>query len=492
MTPKRLWIFVLCLLVIQISFAQQPGEISYKDVSVLPEGIKGQRIQSLIKAVNSRDPEVIRRFVREAFSDKFFKRAPMEEHVDILLGIYDQSGGLDFHSIRHYTPERKDETVVIVKDCLFQSWRAFVFHFDESEDSLITGLQFTDARVPSNVTEKPLAQKELVPAVKKIVQRIKEKEAFSGAVLLAKGKDILFKDAGGEASKRFHVPNNINTKFNLGSMNKMFTSLCIMKLVEEGTLSLEDSLDKFLDETWLPDEVTSKITILHLLTHTSGLGSYFNQEYDRGSRTLWRALDDYKPLIKDDRPAFKPGERFQYSNTGMFLLGVVIEKVTGQDYFSYVCEQIYEPAGMENTGCYEMDYPVENLAIGYSSARKSPYGWQNNLYKHVIKGGPAGGGFSTVVDLHRFGLALLEEKLVSRESLEKMWTDHAGAGYGYGFTVRETPKGKVIGHGGGFSGINSNIDVFVESGYIVAVMSNIDMGASPLARKTRELILNIQ
>ncbi|HZX10413.1 MAG TPA: serine hydrolase, partial [Acidobacteriota bacterium] len=241
MTPKRLWIFVLCLLVIQISFAQQPGEISYKDVSVLPEGIKGQRIQSLIKAVNSRDPEVIRRFVREAFSDKFFKRAPMEEHVDILLGIYDQSGGLDFHSIRHYTPERKDETVVIVKDCLFQSWRAFVFHFDESEDSLITGLQFTDARVPSNVTEKPLAQKELVPAVKKIVQRIKEKEAFSGAVLLAKGKDILFKDAGGEASKRFHVPNNINTKFNLGSMNKMFTSLCIMKLVEEGTLSLEDS-----------------------------------------------------------------------------------------------------------------------------------------------------------------------------------------------------------------------------------------------------------
>jgi CubicO group peptidase (beta-lactamase class C family) len=97
----------------------------------------------------------------------------------------------------------------------------------------------------------------------------------------------------------------------------------------------------------------------------------------------------------------------------------------------------------------------------------------------VIKGGPAGGGFSTVVDLHRFGLALLEEKLVSRESLDKMWTDHAGAGYGYGFTVRETPKGKIIGHSGGFSGINSNLDVFVESGYIVAVMSNIDMGASP-------------
>lgn len=492
MIRKRLWILVLCFLVIQTTLAQQPGEISYKDVSILPEGIKGKRIQSLIKAVNSSDPKVICRFVKENFSEKFINMAPMEKHVDIILGIFNQSGGLDFHSIRRYTPERKDQTVVIVKDRLFQSWRAFVMRFDTRPDYLITSLQFTDARVPSNVTETPLSEKELVPALQKIVQRMKDKNLFSGAVLLAKGKEILFKDADGEASKRFHVPNNIQTKFNLGSMNKMFTSLCIMKLVEEGKLSLDETLNTFLDETWLPEEVTSKITIHHLLSHTSGLGSYFNQEYQQGSRTLWRSLEDYKPLIKDDRPSFEPGERYQYSNTGMFLLGVVVEKVTGEDYFSYVREHIYEPAGMENTGCYEMDYPVENLAIGYSPDRNSPYGWQNNLYKHVIKGGPAGGGFSTVTDLHRFALALLDEKFVSRRSMEKMWSDHAGTGYGYGFTVRETAKGKVVGHGGGFSGINSNLDVFVDSGYIVAVMSNIDMGASPLARKIRELILRVE
>lgn len=492
MTRKKVFIFMLCLLVVQITFAQQPGEISYKDVSTLPEGIRGERIQSLIKAVNSSDPEVISRFVNENFTKRFIDIVPMEEHVDVLLGIFDQSGGVDFHSIRNYTPERKDQTVVIVKDRLFSSWRAFVIYFEESPESLMAGLQFTDARIPSNVTEEPLSEKELTPAVQKLVRQMKDKKIFSGTVLLAKGRDVLFSDAGGEASKRFHVPNNINTKFNLGSMNKMFTSLCIMKLVEEGRLSLDDRLNAFLDESWLPKKVSSIITIHHLLSHTSGLGSYFNEEYDRSSRNLFRALDDYKPLIKDDRPAFKPGERFQYSNTGMFLLGVVIEKVTGQDYFSYVRENIYEPAGMENSDCYEMDYPVENLAIGYSPDRKSPYGWQNNLYKHVIKGGPAGGGFSTVGDLHRFGLALLEGKLVSRESLEKMWTDYADAGYGYGFTLLETSKGKVIGHGGGFSGINSNLDVFVDSGYIVAVMSNIDQGASPLASKIRELISNIK
>jgi CubicO group peptidase (beta-lactamase class C family) len=492
MTRKKLFMFVLCLLVVQISFAQQPGEISYKDISTLPEGIKGERIQSLIEAVNSSDPEVISRFVNENFTKRFIDIAPMEEHVDIFMGIFDQSGGVDFHSIRTYTPERKDQTVVIVKDRLLNSWRAFVLYFEQSPKSLIAGLQFTDARVPSDVTEEPLSEKELVPAVQKIVQELKDKKIFSGAVLLAKGRDILFTAAGGEASKRFHVPNNIHTKFNLGSMNKMFTSLCIMKLVEEEKLSLNDRLNKFLDESWLPEEVSSKITIHHLLSHTSGLGSYFNQEYDRSSRALFRALDDYKPLIRDDRPAFEPGERFQYSNTGMFLLGVVIEKVTGEDYFSYVRGNIYEPAGMINSDCYEMDYPVENLAIGYSPDRKSPYGWQNNLYKHVIKGGPAGGGFSTVGDLHKFGVALLEGKLVSRESLEKMWTDYTGEGYGYGFTLRETAKGKVIGHSGGFSGINSNLDVFVDSGYIVAVMSNLDQGASPLARKIRELISNIK
>jgi CubicO group peptidase (beta-lactamase class C family) len=289
--------------------------------------------------------------------------------------------------------------------------------------------------------------------------------------------------AAGEASRAFHVPNNIDTKFNLGSMNKMFTSTAVVQLAQNGKLSLDDPISKYIDESWLPKEVTDKITVRHLLTHSSGLGSYFNETYSKSSRALFRKLDDYKPLIKDDRPAFEPGKRYQYSNTGMFLLGVVIEKVSGEDYFSYIRKAIYEPAGMTNTDCYEMDYPVENLAIGYSPDPKSPYGWQNNLYKHVIKGGPAGGGFSTVKDLHRFALALLGGKYLSKEYLKEMWTDHLGANYGYGFSVVTGAAGKVVGHGGGFDGINSNLDIFLDSGYVVAVMSNTDRGASPVASK---------
>jgi CubicO group peptidase (beta-lactamase class C family) len=293
-------------------------------------------------------------------------------------------------------------------------------------------------------------------------------------------------------NKSDHVLNNVDTKFNLGSMNKMFTATAIAHLVELGKISYDDPISKYIDESWLPKEITEKITIRQLITHTSGLGSFFNETFDRSSRALYRKLDDYKPLIKDEKLAFTPGERFQYSNTGMFLLGVIIEKATGEDYFDYIRRTIYAPAGMANTDCYEMDYPVENLAIGYSPDPKSPYRWQNNLYKHVVKGSPAGGGFSTVRDLHKFALALESGKFVSPDTLKMLWTDYKGGRYGYGFEVDETDAGKVVGHGGGFAGINSHLNIYPDSGYIVAVMSNYDNGAGPLARRIDETLARVK
>jgi len=340
--------------------------------------------------------------------------------------------------------------------------------------------------LPTEPQDPSLSQGEIVSRTRALVTRLIAEGAFSGAVLLAKGDDVLLTMAGGEASKAFHVPNNVETKFNLGSMNKMFTATAVMRLVEQGRLALEDPLSKYLDETWLPRDVTRKITIKHLLTHSSGLGSYFNQTYFSSSRELFRKLDDYKSLVKGETPAFEPGSRFAYSNTGMFLLGVVIEKVAGEDYFGHIRRVIYEPANMKNTDCYEMDVPVENLAIGYSRDPTSPTGWRNNLYKHVIKGGPAGGGFSTVGDLHRFARALLAGIFVSAAGRDAMWTDPLRSNYGFGFAVSQGPAGKIVGHSGGFPGINSRLDIYLDSGYVVAVMSNIDQGAQRLTGQIGE------
>ncbi len=485
-------VIILSLLLLQGASAQQPGEISYHDESVFPSGKRGERIRALIDTVNANDPDRVRQFVQEHFTEKFRDFAPIEQHIDVFLGFFRETGGIDFHSIRTYVPERKGETIVILKDRLLDNWMALTVRFDEKNDFLISGASFTTARTPSNVKESNLTEEQLLQEVKAMMERLTKADVFSGTLLIAKRDKVLMTFVGGEASKRFHVPNNIDTKFNLGSMNKMFTATSIIQLVEKGLLALDDPINKYVDESWLPEEITSKITIHHLLTHTSGLGSYFNETYMKGSRELFRYVQDFKPLVKGEKPAFEPGERFRYSNTGMLLLGVVIENVTGQSYFDYVRKNIYEPAGMKNSDSYEMDYPVENLAIGYSPAPNSPYGWKNNLYEHVIKGGPAGGGFSTVGDLHCFGLALLSGKLVSKESMEKMWKDHAGENYGYGFRISEGSFGKAVGHSGGFSGINGNLSLFLDKGYIVAVLSNYSRGASPVARKIEDLIGRIE
>ena len=353
---------------------------------------------------------------------------------------------------------------------------------------LIVLLSFGPGILLLSGTAAEVPNEKIIEQAQDLVNTLCQNDTFSGTVLLAKGEEILFEKACGEASKRFHIQNNLDTKFNLGSMNKMFTAVAIMQLSEQGHLKLTDPISKYVDESWLPKSITTKIQIHHLLSHTSGLGSYFNEKYWNSSRQLFRKVADYKPLVQGDKPAFTPGKKFQYSNTGMLLLGVVIEKASKKDYFDYVRENIFKKAGMTHTDSYEMDQPVENLAIGYSPAKNNSYGWENNLYKHVIKGGPAGGGFSTVRDLHRFAMALWSEQLVSKASMELLWKDHSKEGYGYGFGIQDGSKDKVVGHGGGFPGLNANLDIFLKNGYIIAVMSNYDRAASPLAQKLNKII----
>ena len=380
---------VLCalltgLILVAGASAQQQAAQGYQDSTVLPEGKIGARIRSLIDTINSADPDRILRFLDEECTSEFRGMVPKDDHVATVLGFLRDTGGIEFTSVRTYTPERPGATVVIVKDRNLESWWGLAVQFGEAPGFLVTGLEINRARPPAGPPEPPLTEKEALDQIRTLTAGLIQKVWFSGTLLIARGPNILLTMAGGEADRSFHVPNNIDTKFNLGSMNKMFTATAAARLVEQGGLSFDDPISKYVDETWLPKEVTDKITVRHLITHTSGLGSYFNEAYDRSSRALFRKLEDYKPLIRDDRPAFPPGERFQYSNTGMFLLGVVIEKATGEDYFDHIRKAIYRPAGMTNSDCYEMDYPVENLAIGYSPDWKSPYRWQNNLFKRIV------------------------------------------------------------------------------------------------------------
>ncbi len=488
----------LSLLLAASACGEVPGELDYEDIPEMPPGIEGERIQLFIDAVNGADESLMLRFYDECFSEQLKERLPRESVPEFLVSIARETGGIDFHSVRRYDPPWEDQTVAIYRSRNYESWEALVLRYAEGEkpDGLLVGVRLNDARPPSDVEPAgPLTQAELIEETRGFIERLCANDLFSGTVLIAKGDDVLFEHACGEASKRFHARIDMDTKFNLGSMNKMMTATAIMQLVEKGLVSVDDPLGKYADESWFPKETSDRITIHHLLTHTSGLGNYFNETFEQGSRLRWRELDDYRDLVSGDTLAFEPGTDRRYSNTGMFMLGVVVESATGENYFEYMREHVYGPAGMEDTDCYDMDCPVENLAIGYWQPwgpAGCSSGWKNNYYEHVIRGGPAGGGFSTCPDLHRFARALETGVLLAAESRELLWTDHFDQNYGYGFGVADGPAGKVVGHGGGFTGINANLDIFVDGGYIVAVMTNYDQAADAVAATIGELVGRVE
>jgi CubicO group peptidase (beta-lactamase class C family) len=283
----------------------------------------------------------------------------------------------------------------------------------------------------------------------------------------------------------------LDSRLNLGSMNKMFTAVVIAQLVDEGTLSFRDPVSKHLGGKGWTKADLSKVRIEHLLSHTSGLGSYFNDTYQRTARQLLRKVDDYKPLVAEETLAFEPGTRWQYSNTGMLLAGAVIEAATGRDYFDVVRERVYAKAGMTGSDCYDVDLVVPNLAIGYGRAR-TPSGprWRANTFEHVIRGGPAGGGYSTARDLLAFAEALRRGVLVTPLTRERLWSakpELSSPEYGFGFGVGSDALGRRVGHSGGFPGISSVLDVYPDTGWTVVVLSNVDGGMPPVAQKLREV-----
>jgi D-alanyl-D-alanine carboxypeptidase len=318
---------------------------------------------------------------------------------------------------------------------------------------------------------------------------------LSGVVLVAKDGITIASKAAGIANKATNAPIDLNTKFNLGSMNKMFTAVSIAQLAQAGKLSFTDAVGKHLPD-YPNKEVAEKVTIHHLLTHTSGMGSFFGEKF-AAQREKLLSVAAYLPLFSSEPLSFPPGEKFQYSNSGFMLLGAIIEKVSGQDYYSYVQEHIYKPAGMNDTGFYEPGKEIPNLAIGYMD--RSPQGQpldepQENTGVREIRGGPAGGGFSTAPDLVKFHQALFSYKLLDKAHTDLVTTGKVdgppGMGkYGYGFGDSNIGGKRSVGHNGGGPGIAADLQMFPASGYTAVTLMNIrPPSLMPVVKGIRERI----
>ena len=207
-------------------------------------------------------------------------------------------------------------------------------------------------------------------------------------------------------------------------------------------------------------------------------------------------MDDYKPLVAEDTLAFEPGTKWQYSNTGFLLAGAVIETVTGRDYFDVVRQRVYARANMPDSDSYDIDLVVPNLAVGYSRERTATGArWRANTFEHVIRGGPAGGGYSTARDLLAFAEAMRQGRLVSSATAERLMSAKPELGsprYGFGFGTGRDALGRTAGHSGGFPGISSVLDVYLDTGWTIVVLSNVDGGMQPVAQKLREVAARIR
>jgi CubicO group peptidase (beta-lactamase class C family) len=445
-----------------------------------------RRARELARAINGQDAAAARRFVEGSYSAQMLGM-PMERHLNFIAAAWDRSRGYEFVSVQE---EKPGEATVLFRNKLTGGYEAIVVAVEKDAPHRITGIGRRRPNVPASAQPAAkLTDAQMAKDLEAYLGRLADADVFSGAVLLARGDEVIFKRAYGQANKDFNAPNRTDTKFNLGSMNKMFTSVAIAQLAERGRLSFDDPLSKFLPD--FPDaESAAKVRLKHLLTHTSGLGSYFNQKFMESSRETYRTVDEFLKLAAGEKLKFEPGAQWSYSNTGMLVLGKVIEKASGKDYFTYIRENIYRPAGMINSDSYDLDLVNPNLAVGYEKEfTEKGIRFRNNVFKHVIRGGPAGGGYSTVEDLHRFAQALRAGRLVGPEYVKLLLSpkpELSSPEYGYGFGIDR--ERRIAGHSGGFPGISSNLDIFLESDYTAVVLSNYGGGSFPVQEKMRELV----
>jgi len=309
-------------------------------------------------------------------------------------------------------------------------------------------------------------------------------EMFSGTLLVAKNGKVIYAGAFGEADKDYHVPNTLKTRYNIGSIGKAFTAVAVMQLIQEGKLRLTDTLGEYYPEC--PFAEKDSITVIHQLTHTSGLGDYLEHKDYRVKMYTLRAVDDTLPLIFDQKPTFAAGERFLYSNSGFRLLGGIVEKVSGLPFREYLRRRIFEPCGLTETDLAQEDEVLADRAVGYTQNADGTF---TSNVRIIPAPCPAGGLRTSVGDLLKFDRALRDDRLLSEETKRTMYTPSPRrATSASGWEVKEFDGHRFVGHSGGAAGVEAFFYRFLDPEYTVIVLSNYHNGAEELTSSLMALL----
>jgi CubicO group peptidase (beta-lactamase class C family) len=292
---------------------------------------------------------------------------------------------------------------------------------------------------------------------------------FHGTALVAKNGEVILKKGYGMANIELDVPNIPGMKFQIGSITKQFTATAILQLQERGLLNLGDPITRHLPE--YPEESGNKVTIHHLLSHTSGIPSYTDMRYLMAKKALPVSVDDLLTTFKNEPLEFEPGEKYKYSNSGYVVLGAIIETVSGKSYEDYIRENILEPLKMNNSAYDHRDKIVKNRAAGYTPDEKGEL--RNADFVHMSAPYAAGALYSTVEDMLIWDQALYTEKILEKSSLNKMFTPIKD-NYGYGWVIEQKYARTLVWHNGGIDGFHTTFNRWVDDSLCIVVLSNND------------------
>jgi CubicO group peptidase (beta-lactamase class C family) len=332
------------------------------------------------------------------------------------------------------------------------------------------------------------------------IENLQSNNQFSGTAFV-KNEDQVLVDVSYEyANRSEQIKNQTETRYGIASGCKLFTSIAICQLVEEGKISFDSTLRECLDVKFPHFDET--ITIHHLLTHTSGIPDYFDEEVMDDFEELWiknpmyhiRCLKDFLPLFQNENMKSAAGERFHYNNAGYILLGLVVEQASGLVFTDYVETRIFKKAGMLDSGYFAFDSLPERIALGYIDNADGT--WKTNVYSLPVKGGSDGGAFVTVADMVRLWEALMNHQLINKKLTNLLLTAHTqvkeDSFYGYGVWIEKKEnlisKYHVMGYD---PGVSFHSAYFPNSSFKVVVCSNKSKGAFAIMNGIEEELSKI-
>jgi CubicO group peptidase (beta-lactamase class C family) len=434
----------------------------------IPDTPAGRQFKGWLEAFNSDDPSRILAFLAQ--------ESPGRPAPPGNASLRQMTGGFE---VARVEASGDSQIVVLLRE---RDWEGSFARLtlDVGADGKIAGTRLQQAGPPPGWP--PIARMSEAAALAALKDKLDAASAagqFSGAVRVARNGTTVFDYVGGQAHRANGIANTLDTRFRIGSMNKMFTAVSVLQLVETGKIDLDAPIGTYLVD-YPNKDLAARVTVRHLLTHTGGTGDIFTPEFMQKRLELCEPRD-YIGLYGTRDVAFAPGDRFAYSNYGYVLLGAIVEAVSGESYYDYVREHLYRPAAMTASDSLAETAEVSGLAVGYTlQGPQGPYPEARpNSETLPCRGSPAGGGYSTVGDLIRFAEGLRTGKLLGPELLQAATTRQVAmgpgvAGYGFGFASTEVNGAREFGHNGGAPGMAAELMIFPELGYEVAIAANMD------------------